>query len=232
MINRSLSRRISKLEQLLPTALEQREERRIQLEQRLPSIARLHATEVAAMVLAGEPKLGEPLSEAWVRTLAHYGVGECVHELWARTHARLPPTGAWARILDPNLNIGKHPLKAAENLYPMIIKGPSEVASFTEIFERAPTWLLKFTLIQLDARSLNFDLPDLSAATAWGSIGLQDARRWPLLPRGTMTAGDPVSERQDDLPSVEECMLIPFCKWQVDPLCPFFDPTFPGLKNK
>ena len=35
-----------------------------------------------------------------------------------------------------------------------------------------------------------------------------------------MTAGNPVPDGEDKLPSVYDCMLIPFCRWDVDPLTP------------
>jgi hypothetical protein len=46
----------------------------------------------------------------------------------------------------------------------------------------------------LDARLLKFDLPDISDTLRWGSAGLEDARHWPLLPVGTIMAGDPIPE--------------------------------------
>ena len=57
-------------------------------------------------------------------------------------------------------------------------------------------WLLKFTWIPWGAEYVKYEVPDLSAAPAFGSIGLEDANRWPRLPLGTMTAGDPVSEER------------------------------------
>jgi hypothetical protein len=45
----------------------------------------------------------------------------------------------------------------------------------------------------LDARLLKFDLPSvISDSFGWGSNGYEDARRWPLLPVGMITAGDPI----------------------------------------
>jgi hypothetical protein len=45
-----------------------------------------------------------------------------------------------------------------------------------------------------DARLLKFDLPDISDTLRWGGAGYEDARRWPLLPVGTITAGDPIPD--------------------------------------
>jgi hypothetical protein len=213
-MNRSLLRRISKLEQFLPEALEQREERRIELEKKLPWAARLHATEVAAIVLAGKPKVDEPLGEAWTRTLDHFGARECYTEMRSRLHTRLDePLG---EVLLKDYRSGYHPLLAAEKLYvEMITRREEEKSFFSKTLKNAPAWLLKFTLVPLDARCLNFDPPDLSAAPAWGIMGLRDARRWPLLPQGIMTAGHPVPNREHEIPSVEQCSASWFLKWPV-----------------
>ena len=67
-----------------------------------------------------------------------------------------------------------------------------ELARFTEIFRTAPVWLLQFTHIDFDAPIFEFDLPDMSAELIWGMEGVKDLKRWPLLPLGTMAAGDTV----------------------------------------
>ena len=76
-----------------------------------------------------------------------------------------------------------------------IIKGDGEEsARFAEIFGTAPVWLLQFTGMALDARLLKFDLPDIGDTLGWGSAGYEDARRWPLVPVGTIMAGDPIPD--------------------------------------
>jgi hypothetical protein len=62
----------------------------------------------------------------------------------------------------------------------------------TEIFRTAPVWLLRFTGTIIDTVFLEFDLPNTSERSRWGSIGYEEARWWPLLPLGRMTEGDPV----------------------------------------
>lgn len=105
----------------------------------------------------------------------------------------------------------QHPLSAAEKLVEMIIReGEEDLISKT--LKHAPVWLLKFTLVPLDARYLKLELPDLSAAPAWGSLGLRDARRWPLLPLGIMTAGHPVPN--NEMPLLEECSIAWYLKWR------------------
>jgi hypothetical protein len=127
--------------------------------------ARDHATSVAALVLAGRPRIDEPLKEAWTRALLHYGISEQISD---------------TRVAGPLL-------------FPDIVGDEAEAAEkFTEIFGKAPIWLLQFTAVATDARCLKFRLPSLTVHLKWGSEGFEDARRWPLLPLGIMTAGDPI----------------------------------------
>ena len=78
-------------------------------------------------------------------------------------------------------------------LFIELTRGDDE--EFAKIFDQAPLWLLHFTTIALDAFLLKFNLPNLSAPIKWGVDGIKDARRWPQLPIGTMSAGRPVSEQ-------------------------------------
>jgi hypothetical protein len=81
-----------------------------------------------------------------------------------------------------------------------------ERVRFTEIFSAAPVWLLTYTFTWFDAGLLKFDLPDLSAAPQWGEIGYRRARRWPMLPVGVMTEGDPIANEEiDPSLSAEDC---------------------------
>ena len=156
--------RISNIERLVSAAQQERHDR---LEQSAPVLrnqARHHAIAVAAIVLSGQPRIEEPLTRAWARTLQHYGID----------------------LEDYVAN--------PERLSPIIMQGELASERFTEIFLTAPIWLLQFTAVAMDARLLRFDLPDIANALQWGSAGFEDARRWPLLPLGTMTAGDPIPD--------------------------------------
>jgi hypothetical protein len=48
--------------------------------------------------------------------------------------------------------------------------------------------------MDLDAWLLKFDLPKMSDEQVWGEEGLKDLLRWPLLPLGRMTDGNPVPD--------------------------------------
>jgi hypothetical protein len=40
---------------------------------------------------------------------------------------------------------------------------------------------------------LNFELPNRSDSVEWGRHGFEEAKLWPLLPTGIMTAGEPIN---------------------------------------
>jgi hypothetical protein len=165
-MDRRSRHRISKIEERISVELKQR-----QRWQPLGSEhARCHATGIAAIVLSGQPKVDEPLIQAWARALRHYEI-----------HVNEP-----AKWHDQ--------VAAAERLRPKILGREEESTRFTEIFSMAPVWLLQFTGMARDARLLKFDLPDIAEKLTWGSDGFEDARRWPLLPLGTMMAGVPIPD--------------------------------------
>ena len=102
-----------------------------------------------------------------------------------------PLSQAWARALRHCEIDNNDQDAAAQELYP-IISGTS--SRFTEIFRTAPVWLLQFTGMALDARLLKFELPNISKKLKWGSSGFKDSQRWPLLPVGTISAGDRIPD--------------------------------------
>jgi hypothetical protein len=175
---------LSKIEKAVSIARKPSKEGKRQLLQYSRHQAQYHATAVAAIVLSGRPKIDEPLNIAWSRALQHYRI----------------KLGKWGEI--------DHQVRAAKRLFPAIIGENQIEARLTEIFRTAPFWLLQFTGIAMDARLLNFRVPDISRRPfIWGSVGYQDARSWPLLPVGTMMAGDPI-------PNIDErrVWLALFCQ--------------------
>jgi hypothetical protein len=174
--------RIGRIEEFLSVAAK-KPERRGPMER---CLARHHTTAVAAIVLSGQPRVDEPLIQAWARALRHYEI--------ERTDQ----------------------VAAAERLLPIVLGGEEESARFTEIFSTAPVWLLQFTGMAMDARFLKFHLPDISQTLTWGSHGFEDARRWPSLPLGTMTAGDRIQKTDP-----RQLWIILFCMLTI-PIFPDF----------
>jgi hypothetical protein len=185
--------RIERIEEHLSAARKERDERRKQSGKQWRPQARRHAIAVAAIVLSGQPKIDEPLNRAWARALQHYGINpNKIYDLSAAT----------------------------DELSPLIMSEENKSARFTEIFLTAPVWLLQFTGLAMDSRFLEFQLPDISETLSWGSAGYDDARRWPKLPSGMMTAGDPI-------PHLDERWLwiIIFCEITV-PIAGFPEDLF------
>jgi hypothetical protein len=104
-----------------------------------------------------------------------------------------PLERAWARALRA-YGVGNDHDDAVQKLDRIIVGTKKVSLVFTGIFAKAPVWLLQFTGMALDAGFLKFKLPDITKKIAWGSAGFNDARRWPLLPVGTIAAGDPIPD--------------------------------------
>lgn len=177
--------RILRAEDLVSKALKERAERKRQLARSLPTHARRHATAVAAILLAGEPKVDEPLIRAWISALQHYGIS----------------------VKDPTEK--SEQISAAQHLFPLIVGQETSSAKFTEIFKSAPDWLLQFTRTTLDAWPLNFRLPHTEVKLKWGSVGFEDAERYPYLPLGVMTAGDPIPSLDERQIKIGLCSIGP-----------------------
>jgi hypothetical protein len=212
--------RILRIEQLVSSKLKAQQERRKQWARALPIHAQRHATVVAAIVLAGEPKIDEPLIRAWARTLCHFKIA-----VWEQRQIAAPPPDAvqasdrfvitinlgtevlhFDKSIAPDANdgdpneIGAAPhqdptakseqVHAAEQLLPIIVGKQELTSRFAEIFSTAPAWLLQFTRTVLDAWILRFCLPDMKPNSNWGAEGFADAEHWPFLPTGVLTAGD------------------------------------------
>jgi hypothetical protein len=200
-MDRSSQRRVCKAEETLSIAKKQHEEKRKKELETYVSSARLHATAVAAIVLSGQPKIDEPLIQAWTRALQHYGVQK---EIYFNDRSRLNKQNA-----------------AAQKLVLKILGGAKESERFTEIFRTAPEWLLHFTQTYCDACYLLLDLRPIKIpfTSKWGRTGYEESLGWPLLPLGTMMGGDPMSDedaRRWPLPlrstNKKETETIPDCE--------------------
>jgi hypothetical protein len=180
-----LDRLLNKAEEIIKIALKKREDHVAELLELFRPQARFHAVAVAAIVIAGEPKIDEPLVRAWGRTLRHYGI--TITNEYGREYEY---EDGHEHEHEFRYEYERELRTAYDKLYAAIIKGDNETEKFTEIFRSAPIWLLQFTLMGLDAQALKFDLPEMPSEE-WEEK-LKYAQRWPLLPLGTMAGGEPV----------------------------------------
>jgi hypothetical protein len=228
-MTRRVQRRLSQAESRLPAALERQRKRREQLKLNYTTVAFIHATAVAAIVLYGNPKIDEPLIRAWVRAVDYHKSGARLAKLFPDLFPRACAADSfdedkagrseeWGEDQEARANkLLNKPLEEAWKDYVdatdsmRLVRGPErEVAKFAKVFRSAPIWLLQFTWTFLDAKLLQFDLPDLSGASQWGKVGLRDAWRWPMLPVGVMSEGDPIPAQETDAsadPSIDELLF-------------------------
>jgi hypothetical protein len=198
--------RISRIEEVIAAKQKAQQERRKRWAKALPIHAQRHAIAVAAIVLAGEPKIDEPLIRAWARTLRHYEIA-----------------------IDPTTESKQ--ITVAQLLFPTIVGKQASSSRFAEIFSTAPAWLLQFTRTVLDAWIIRFSLPEMKPSPNWGSAGFADAERWPLLPKGVLSAGEPIP-RHDvrDLRIAIQSIVPPIDGFpnNVDFFAPMVDPSHEG----
>jgi hypothetical protein len=177
-----LDRLLSKAEELVQIALKKHEDYLAQFFELFRPQARFHAMAVAAIVIAGEPKIDEPLVRAWGRTLRHYGI--TITNEYGREYEYEEGHEYERYEYERELRT------AYDKLYAAIIKGDNETEKFAEIFRSAPIWLLQFTFMAVDAAALKFGLPEMPSQRREEIF--EYAKRWPLLPLGTMAGGEPV----------------------------------------
>ena len=180
-MERRFKLRVWKLENQINEQKRKREDEWIETQAYWRPQARFHAAAVAAIVLQGEPRIDEPLGSAWLRALERYGIQVSVFD------------------------INNDPAKVGPQLLAKLLKyGADESETFSEIFRDAPAWLLRFTSVRIDAKLLNFKVPNRSHSVEWGGDVLKETELWPLLPTGIMTAGEPIHRPMLEMPVTQE----------------------------
>jgi hypothetical protein len=143
MIRRELKSQLIELEKRFIAAIKAKN-----IEIRVAAIsAALHAKEVAAVVLYGGSKIDEPLLLATLRTRWK------LKEEFANNSE--PARGNSYPSFYPTLMFNALP-------------GADDNLKFERIFSKAPTWLLKFTAIEWDAKILGFRLRKLDGTPELG----------------------------------------------------------------
>jgi hypothetical protein len=165
--------RLARLEKLVAPYIQQKKQQEQARIERVSQAASYHAIRLGALVLRGDPKLDEPLEAAWARCLAEFGV--------------LP-----AIKLFGNSEFGDAFCLRVSVLRDL--PGDTELQKYQNLFDMAPPWLLRFTQAFKTAQALGIKLPDLSGTPHRGHLGFREGNKWPELPKGTLQAGDPISE--------------------------------------
>ena len=147
--------------------------------------AYLHAIEVAAVVLCGEPKMEEPLSVAQSRMQEKLAkeFAAAAQERWIRERGEKAESWMIPRLCLLLMFNALH--------------GANDNLKFERIFSKAPVWLLKFTGVEWDAKLLGFKLRKLVGAPELGSEARLERNQWPFLPKGIIDAGGPCSEADE-----------------------------------
>jgi hypothetical protein len=191
MIRRELKSQVNDLEKRIAAAVQAKRD-----EVDAPPVpirnARMHAVNVAAVALYGEPKIEEPLGIARSRMVEnlHKVFGAAAEELWFRDIGEKLNLFTRAAFY-PNLLFGNLP-------------GGNDNSKFERIFSEAPAWLLKFTAVEWDAKLLGFKLRELVGAPALGRQARLDRNSWPVLPSETIDAGGPCSEPDEPWEKIVE----------------------------
>jgi hypothetical protein len=211
-MDRRTRRRLREIERQIPDEKRRLEQEWQQMEEYFRPRARLHAVAVAAIVLEGEPKVDEPLQLAWERAAERYGIAKDVVSAgdYTKVARKLLPKIIKPETDDPESGLlvfymGSGLIRTkAEIAAPT----PEESNKFSEIFRNAPIWLAMFTSLMFDALYLKFDFPKGFCSIGWGRDGREEAKRWPELPLGTMTAGEPVEHSPFDCLSTDDLMFL------------------------
>ena len=122
----------------------------------LPGFAHLHAIQVAAVALYGEPKMEEPLSVAHSRMQEKLNkeFAAAAEEWWMRERGEKGDP----LMLD----------YLCQQLMFNALHGANDNLKFERIFSKAPVWLLKFTGVEWDAKLLGFKLPQAHRSARFG----------------------------------------------------------------
>jgi hypothetical protein len=186
-----MRRRLERLDLLIGPYLRRREKALRALSRSIAASARNHIIILAGLVLYGEPKLDEPLEQAWAR---------CVQRCKSMKQERLP----FEELV--RLEVQKR--------YP---DGSDE--DYQNIIDSAPHWLLRFTSAWVSTQALGLKLPDLSDAPPYHHLGFRASLCWPNLPKGTLQTGSPLPREPqlttDELLRLLELRTMPDYRWTL-----------------
>lgn len=160
-------RQIARLEKLAGPMIERVRQADEDFKVRIKNNATSHAIGLGALILYGNPKEDEPLSEAWQRCMERFPnqrLKECKGLLINGDYARYAAKIVGERVM-------------AE------LPGSTEKEKFQNLFSSAPPWLIWFTFADFTAAFLDLTPPDLSSVTHF-ERSKSVFEKWPDLPDG------------------------------------------------
>jgi hypothetical protein len=162
-------RQIARLEKLAGPMIERVRQADEDFKVRTKNNATSHAIGLGALILYGNPKEDEPLSEAWQRCMERFPN----QKLALERNKGLLTDGNYipyvAKIVGENV--------MAE------LPGSTEKEKFQNLISSAPPWLIWYTFADFTAGFLDLTLPDLSSVTHF-ERSKSVFEKWPDLPDG------------------------------------------------
>jgi hypothetical protein len=168
-MNQARRRRIARLEKLAKPTIERVRQSDKALNARIRDDATSHAIGLGALILYGNPKEDEPLSEAWQRCIERFPNQELALERM--------------KGLLTNGNYIPHAAEIVGEKVMAELPGSTEKEKFQNLFSSAPPWLIWFTFADFTADFLDLTLPDLSSVRHF-ERSKSVFEKWPDLPDG------------------------------------------------
>jgi hypothetical protein len=160
-------RQIARLEKLAGPMIERVRQAEDAVKARIRDSAISHAIGLGALILYGNPKEDEPLSDSWQRCIERFPA----LQPWKASKSCMSGEG-YAREV---AKIVGDKVKAE-------LPGATNKEKFPNLFSSAPPWLIWFTFADLTGAILNLPLPDLSSVANFRRSNV--FKMWPALPDG------------------------------------------------
>jgi hypothetical protein len=165
-MNQIRSRQITQLEKRAVPYIKQREGMAQQL-RNLHCGAVAHAAVLAFVMRYGNPKMGEPLSEACRRVTESEAWKACCEKfpVYSAFKGHFPDENFFKPFTRDNVSsIVGDPLR---HVLLSTLPGADEKDKLNRVFKSAPPWLIWFTFADFTAKLLDLNLPDLSIVTGF-----------------------------------------------------------------
>ena len=162
-------RRLARLEKLAEPTIERVRRADEAFKARTRDDATSHAIGLGALILYGNPKEDEPLSEAWQRCMERFPN----QQLALERNKGLLTDG----------NYIPYVAKIVGEKVTAELPGSTEKEKFQNLFSTAPPWLMWFTFADFSAAFLDLTLPDVSSVEHF-ERSKSVFEKWPDLPDG------------------------------------------------